>query len=208
MDTETSALTSITRFALHRGAVEDFTRLARRCVEVVRAQDTGTEHYEVFLDAERSEAVIIERYRDSQAVLDHLAHVGQDLMDQVMATGEVTQRGLRAAQPRAGGSAGRRPGAPVQPPRDPRTAAPAGRRTTHDLTSRVAWDDPRVVPVLVDVTDPEGFAVWWDGEPRNPQVSRWGGAARWHRTPHHHVERASSSPSDVSSHRAHHPLGR
>ena len=65
----------------------------------MRAQDTGTLRYEVFLDAGRSEAVIIERYRDSRAVLDHLAHVGQDLMDQVMATGDVVREAFGRPSP-------------------------------------------------------------------------------------------------------------
>lgn len=87
-------IVSITRFSLHEGRADDFKRLFERCREVVERDDTGTLQYQAYLGDEGSEAVILERYKDSEAVLEHLAHIGEDLMGQMMATATVHQEAL------------------------------------------------------------------------------------------------------------------
>lgn len=84
-----SELTGIARFTFHDGRAEDFKRLSAQCMEIVRTQDTGTLQYDVYLDADETAAVVIERYRDVDALDDHLAHVGEELMAAIVETGTV-----------------------------------------------------------------------------------------------------------------------
>ena len=53
--------------------------------ELVRANEPGTLGYDLYLNADQSECMIIERYRDSHAAMDHFANVGH-LFDAVLAT--------------------------------------------------------------------------------------------------------------------------
>ena len=45
--------------------------------------------YDIFFNADETEAVVIEGYADSQALLDHFEHLG-DLMAKVMTTATIT----------------------------------------------------------------------------------------------------------------------
>jgi hypothetical protein len=58
-------------------------------MEIVRAQDTGTLQYETYFNDDESEAVVLERFRDSQALLEHGEHLAA-LMEPIIATAEVT----------------------------------------------------------------------------------------------------------------------
>ena len=55
-------------------------------MEIVRAEDTGTLQFEIYLTDDESECVVYERYRDSDAVIDHGGHVGE-IMQAIFATG-------------------------------------------------------------------------------------------------------------------------
>jgi len=81
-------LTGIARFRFHEGGVEEFKRLSAICLEIVREQDTGTLAYETYFNANESEAIVVERYRDSQALLDHGEHLAH-LMEPIIATADV-----------------------------------------------------------------------------------------------------------------------
>jgi hypothetical protein len=78
-----SELHLTTRFAIHDGEVGEFKSLAGHCMEVVREQDSGTLQYDWFLNADGTECVLRERYRDSDAVLEHTVNLG-DLMGRFM----------------------------------------------------------------------------------------------------------------------------
>jgi quinol monooxygenase YgiN len=82
-----SELVGIVRFKFHPGKVEDFKRLTQEAMEIVRTQDTGTLAYATYFNADESEAIVIERYKDSQALLDHGQHLAP-LMEPIVATGE------------------------------------------------------------------------------------------------------------------------
>jgi quinol monooxygenase YgiN len=84
-----SELVGIARFTFHEGKVEDFKRLSAQCMEIVRTKDTGTLQYDIFLTPDESAAIVIERYRDSEALVKHLANIGEDLMGDISATGSV-----------------------------------------------------------------------------------------------------------------------
>jgi quinol monooxygenase YgiN len=84
-----SELQGIARFKFHEGKLEEFKRLSARCMEVVRTQDTGTLQYEIYLSDDESECIVLERYRDSEALIEHGAHLGE-LAEAIFATGSVT----------------------------------------------------------------------------------------------------------------------
>jgi quinol monooxygenase YgiN len=82
-------LQAIVRFRFHDGDVEEFKRLSAHCMEIVDAQDTGTLQYDTYFNDEETECIVIERFRDSEALIQHgenLAH----LMDAIIATGSVS----------------------------------------------------------------------------------------------------------------------
>lgn len=85
----TTELQAIVRFRFHDGDVEEFKRLSGQCMEIVRTQDTGTLQYDTFFNDDETECIVIERFRDSEALIQHgenLAH----LMDAIIATGSVS----------------------------------------------------------------------------------------------------------------------
>ena len=84
-----SELQGIARFKFHQGKLEEFKRLSAQCMEIVRAKDTGTLQYEIYLDDDQSEGIVLERYRDSEALIEHAAHLG-DLSEAIVATGLVS----------------------------------------------------------------------------------------------------------------------
>ena len=82
-------LQAIVRFRFHDGAVEEFKRLSAQCTEIVRAKDTGTLQYDTFFNDDETECIVLERFRDADALVQHgenLAH----LMDAIIATGSVS----------------------------------------------------------------------------------------------------------------------
>lgn len=84
-----SQLQGIARFRFYEGKVEEFKRLSAECMEIVRAKDTGTLQYEIFLNEDETECIVLERYRDSDALMEHMSNLGA-LGDLILATGEVT----------------------------------------------------------------------------------------------------------------------
>ena len=78
------------RLKVHDGKLEEFKIVAAVALETVREKDTGVletvrekdtgvRQYDWFLSADQSECVVRERYVDSQALLDHLAIVSEQL---------------------------------------------------------------------------------------------------------------------------------
>ena len=82
-------LIGIARFDFRDGDVEEFKRLSAQCMEIVRAKEPGTLQYEVFFNADESEAMVIERYRDEDAAKAHAQNISP-FMDAVTATGSFT----------------------------------------------------------------------------------------------------------------------
>jgi quinol monooxygenase YgiN len=46
---------------------------------VVRTRDTGTLPYECYIDSRNAQCLVFERYRDSQALLDHFENLGETM---------------------------------------------------------------------------------------------------------------------------------
>jgi len=75
----------IARFKLHEGKLDEFKRLSAQAMEIVRTKDTGTLQYDTYFNDDRSECVVIERYRDSEAAIEHAANLGH-LFGAILAT--------------------------------------------------------------------------------------------------------------------------
>jgi quinol monooxygenase YgiN len=84
-----SELQGIARITFHEGKLEEFKRVAAQCMEIVRTKDTGTLQYDVYFNDDQSECIVHERYRDSEALVEHAGHLG-DLNEAILATGDVS----------------------------------------------------------------------------------------------------------------------
>jgi quinol monooxygenase YgiN len=84
----TAELQSIVRFRFHPGQLEEFKRLSAVCMEIVRAKDPGTLQYDTFFNEDESECIVLERFRDLDALLAHSENIGEELMAAIVATGE------------------------------------------------------------------------------------------------------------------------
>ena len=80
-----SELWGIARFKFHEGKVEEFKRLSAQAMEIVRTKDTGTLQYDTYFNDDQSECIVIERYRDSEAAIEHAANLA-DVSAAVLAT--------------------------------------------------------------------------------------------------------------------------
>jgi quinol monooxygenase YgiN len=71
-----SELLGIARFRFHPGKRDEYLRLADQANELVRTKDSGTLQYDLYLNGDQSECMIVERYRDSDAAMQHAENVG------------------------------------------------------------------------------------------------------------------------------------
>jgi quinol monooxygenase YgiN len=78
-------LLGIARFRFHEGKLDEYKRLSAQAMEIVRTKDSGTLQYDTYFNDDQSECVIIERYRDSEAALEHAANLA-DLSAEVLET--------------------------------------------------------------------------------------------------------------------------
>ena len=79
----------IARVKFLPGKLEEWKRLTEEAMHIVRTRDKGTLQYEIFFNADESEAIVFERYRDSDAALEHFANIGH-LMAPLMETATIT----------------------------------------------------------------------------------------------------------------------
>jgi quinol monooxygenase YgiN len=82
-------LQGIVRFKFHEGKLEEFKRLSAQAMEIVRTKDTGTLQYDTYFNEDQSECIVLERFRDSEALIEHAAHLA-DLTEAILATGSVS----------------------------------------------------------------------------------------------------------------------
>jgi quinol monooxygenase YgiN len=80
-----SELLGIARFRFIEGKREEYLRLAEQADALVAANEPGTLQYDLFLNDDQTECMIVERYRDSEAAMEHAANVGHLFAD-VLAT--------------------------------------------------------------------------------------------------------------------------
>ena len=82
-------LQAIVRFRFHPGAVEEFKRISAECLDVVRTKDDGTLQYDTYFNHDESECIVLERFRDSDALILHSQNMAP-FMESIMATGTVS----------------------------------------------------------------------------------------------------------------------
>ena len=73
-------LQGIVRFTFHADKVEEFKRLSALCLEIVRKEDTGTLQYDTYFNADESECIVLERFRDADALIEHGEHLALSLI--------------------------------------------------------------------------------------------------------------------------------
>ena len=83
-----SELIGIARFRFHPGKVEEYKRLSAQAMDIVRAKERGTLEYAIFFNEDESEAVVIERFTSSEALIEHGMNMSE-ISPQVLATGTV-----------------------------------------------------------------------------------------------------------------------
>jgi quinol monooxygenase YgiN len=79
-----SELLGIARFKFHEGKLDEYKRLSAQAMEIVRTKDTGTLAFDIYFNDDQSECVVIERYRDSEALIEHAANLA-DLSAAILA---------------------------------------------------------------------------------------------------------------------------
>jgi predicted SnoaL-like aldol condensation-catalyzing enzyme/quinol monooxygenase YgiN len=89
MNKKSSELLGIARFKIHKGKLEEFKRLSTQAMEIARTKDTGTLQYDIYINEEKSEAVVIERYKDSASLREHLTN-NSDVAKEIFLTGSVS----------------------------------------------------------------------------------------------------------------------
>jgi len=77
MNENSSEILGIARFKIHEGKLEEYKRLSAKAMEIVRAREPGTLQYDTYFNDDESECVIIERYRDSDAAMEHAANLNE-----------------------------------------------------------------------------------------------------------------------------------
>ena len=80
-----SELQGIARFRINEGKLDELKRLSAQARDVVRTKDTGTLQYEIYFNDDESECIVLERFRDSEALIEHTANLG-DLVEAILAT--------------------------------------------------------------------------------------------------------------------------
>ena len=62
---------------VHEGMVDEFRAAAAACMQAVREKDSRTLQYDWYHNEDHSKYIVLERYRDSDAVLEHLGNLGE-----------------------------------------------------------------------------------------------------------------------------------
>src|SRR5947208_14605111 len=70
-------LLGIARFRFHPGKVEEYKRLSAQAMDIVRAKESGTLEYAIYFNEDESEAVVIERFASSEALIEHGANMSE-----------------------------------------------------------------------------------------------------------------------------------
>ena len=70
-------LMGIARFKFNEGKREEYERLSAQAMEIMKTKDSGTLRYDTYFNDDRSECIIIERYRDFEAAMEHAANLAE-----------------------------------------------------------------------------------------------------------------------------------
>jgi len=84
-----SEIQVIAHFDIPEAQLDAFKAAAAKCMQSVREKDGGTLQYDWHLNADMSGCTVIERYRDSAAVIEHVVNLGE-LLGEISAIGNLT----------------------------------------------------------------------------------------------------------------------
>ena len=76
-------LRGIARFRIHEGKLDEFKRLSAQAMEIVQTKDPGTLQYDTYFNNDESECIVLERFRDSEALIAHAANLS-DLSEAIL----------------------------------------------------------------------------------------------------------------------------
>jgi len=62
-----------------KGKLKEFKELAAETIRVTHERDTGTLKYDIFISSDKTESVVIEEYKNSKAVLEHMVNLNETL---------------------------------------------------------------------------------------------------------------------------------
>jgi len=79
----------IARLKIHPGKFDELEEVVSECIRLTREKDRGTLQYDFYLSEDWSECTVLENYRDSAAVLEHLHHLAPAI-EKIMGLGEMT----------------------------------------------------------------------------------------------------------------------
>ena len=71
----------IARIKIHEGKLAEYKKLAAEFMELARTKDTGTLQYDSFFNDDYTQCIVIERYRNSEALLQHTANQGDRIAE-------------------------------------------------------------------------------------------------------------------------------
>lgn len=82
---KSNELIGVGRFKIRAGKIEEYKRLAIQCMEIARTKDKGTLQYEIYFNEDETEVAFIERYKDSDSLIEHANNLGS-LAEAILAT--------------------------------------------------------------------------------------------------------------------------
>ena len=50
--------------------------MSAQCMEIVRTKDNRTLQYQIYFNDDQSECIVLERHKDSEALIQHAANLG------------------------------------------------------------------------------------------------------------------------------------
>ena len=80
----------VLEFTINDGKLEEFKAKSAGYIEAVKANEPGTLGYQWFLAEDGKRCLVHEAFRDSEALMAHLAHVGPTLPD-LLAVAPITR---------------------------------------------------------------------------------------------------------------------
>lgn len=81
------ALQLTSRYQLHDGKLEAFKILAAKCISLVQQNEPNTLQYDWFFNKDQTECVLRETFTDSNALLAHIANLGE-VLGEILAMGD------------------------------------------------------------------------------------------------------------------------
>ena len=72
----TNQLRAIAEVTIPEGEINEFRKLATVIIDRVEANEPNTLSYEWFLSSDDSKCYVVQIYKDSEAVMDHLGSIG------------------------------------------------------------------------------------------------------------------------------------